>query len=196
MSRPRSRHGALFFYLLLWVLLLRVPAVLTAPQIEVNWQGLSEIVTILTGCWVLFAALTASRDGSWSSFATGARGTRRAQLLFGLAPGPLGLSHFAHLAHTAELVPAWLPDHTAWAYATGAAQLAAGIAVLLSIVPRLAAMLQAALLTVFTILVWIPMIVATPGVKDLWTEIPISWAISAAAWVVAASVPSRVGKKS
>lgn len=178
---------ALFFYLLLWVLLLRTPAVLTTPQIEVNWQGLSEIVTILAGCWVLFAALTASRHGSWSAFATGKRGIRGAQLLFGVALIPFGLSHFAYLAHTAELVPAWLPYHTAWARLTGAAQLAAGVAVLLSIVPRLAAMLQAALLTAFTILVWVPMIIATPGVKDLWTEITVSWAISAAAWVVAAS---------
>jgi uncharacterized membrane protein len=179
---------ALFFYLLLWVLLLRVPSVLTTPQIEVNWQGLSEIVTILTGCWILFATLTTSRDGSWSSFATGKRGIRCAQFLFGLALIPFGLSHFAYLAHTAELVPAWLPYHTAWAYLTGTAQLAAGVAVLLSIVPRLAAMLQAALLTIFTFLVWVPMIVATPTVKDLWTEITVSWAISAAAWVVAASI--------
>jgi uncharacterized membrane protein len=182
---------ALFFYLLVWALLLRLPAVLFTPQIEVNWEGLSEILTMLAGSWVLFAALNTSREGSWKNFATGERGNRAAQILFGLAMIPFGLSHFAYLAHTAELVPAWLPYHRAWAYATGAAHLAAGVGVLLTIIPRLAATLEATMLTAFTILVWIPMLIATPGEKGLWTEFTASWAISAGAWVVAASFSSR-----
>jgi uncharacterized membrane protein len=177
----------LFFYLAVWALILRVPIVLTTPQIEVNWEGLSEGATMLAGAWVLFAGLAGSRGGVDSSIITGKRGTRAAQVLFGLAMLPLGLSHFAYAQHTAELVPAYLPYHTGWAYLTGAAHLAAGFGVLLGIVPRLAAKLEATMLTAFTILVWIPMIVAAPKEQGLWSEITVSWAISAAAWVVAAS---------
>ncbi len=182
---------ALFFYLLLWALLLRVPAVVTTPQVEVNWEGLSEILTMLSGGWVLFAALNTSRDGSWMSFATGERGIHSAQILFGLAMIPFGLSHFAYLAHTAELVPAWLPFHNGWAYLTGAAHLAAGLGVLFMILPRLAATLEATMLSAFTILVWVPMLIATPAEKGLWTEFTASWAISAGAWVVASSFAKR-----
>lgn len=183
----------LFYYLALWVLLLNVPLVVKAPQIEVNWQGMSEILVLLAGGWVLFAALAGRPAGSPSSFATGSRGTRLAQLLFGFALLPLGLAHFFYLGNTAPLVPAWLPYHTAVAYLTGAAQIAAGLGVLLSIVPRLAAMLDTALLCAFTFLVWVPMIVAKPAAQDLWSEFTISWAITAGAWVVATSI--RPGKR-
>jgi uncharacterized membrane protein len=192
-SAPMASR-ALFFYLLLWALVLRAPAVVTTPQIEVNWEGLSEILTMLAGSWVLFAALNTSRDESRMSFATGERGNRLAQIVLGLAMVPFGLSHFAYLAHTAELVPAWLPFHNGWAYLTGAAHLAAGLGVLFMIVPRLAATLEATMLTAFTILVWIPMLIATPAEKGLWTEFTASWAISAGAWAVASSFRNRAEK--
>jgi uncharacterized membrane protein len=181
----------LFVYLALWVFLLRMPAAVKAPLVEVNWQGLAEIAVLFAGVWVLFAALTAPPSGSPLNFVTGKRGIRLGQIIFGLALVPLGLAHFVYLGQTAPLVPAWLPYHTAWAYLTGAAQIAAGFAVLLSIVPRLAATLEATMLTAFTVLVWIPAIVAAPAARPSWMEFTISWAVSAGAWTVAASI----GKK-
>jgi uncharacterized membrane protein len=183
----------LFFYLALWVLLLNAPIAVRAPPVFGNWSNMAEITVLLAGGWVLFAAFTAPPDGANPSFAVGARGTRLAQLLFGLTLPLLGLAHFVYLDLTAPLVPAWLPYHTGWAYLTGAAQIAAGVGVLFSIVPRLAATLEAAMLTAFTVLVWIPRILATPAEKGTWSEFTISWAISAAAWVVAASF-SRDGR--
>jgi uncharacterized membrane protein len=179
----------LFCYLALWVLLLNAPIVLKAPLVEVNWQGLAEIMVMLAGGWVLFAAFTAPPDGARPNFAAGTRGIRHAQLLFGLALPPLGLAHFVYLDLTAPLVPAWLPYHTSWACLTGAAQIAAGFGVLFSVRPRLAAALEAAMLTAFTVLVWIPRIIAAPADGGIWSELTISWAISAGAWVVAASLP-------
>jgi uncharacterized membrane protein len=182
----------LFFYTALWALLLNVPIVVKAPLIEVNYQGLGEIMVILAGAWVLFAAaFPAPRAGAPMSFAFGNRGTRFAQIVFGLAALPLGLAHFFYLANTAPLVPSWLPYHTAWAYLTGAAQIVAGFAVLISVVPRLAAMLDAVLLTLFTFLVWPPLMIGKPPSSDMWSEITVSWAISAAAFVVAASIRAK-----
>jgi uncharacterized membrane protein len=162
---------ALFVYTVLWVVLLNLPIVLKGVLIEGNWQAMGEILPLVAGAWIL----------------KGRRGTRGARRVFGFALIPLGLAHFVYLNLTAPLIPAWLPYHTELAYLTGAALIAAGVGILLSIVPRLAAVLAAALLTAFTVLVWIPMIVAKPGAQNLWSEITISWAISAAAWVVAAS---------
>jgi uncharacterized membrane protein len=163
----------LFPYLSLLVLLLKVPVVVKHPLVEVAWQGMSEILVIFTGGWVLLAA--------------DKRTIRIAQLVFGFALIPLGLAHFFYLNMTAPLVPAWLPYHTFWAYFTGAAQIAAGLGVLLGILPQLAAAMEAALLTAFTALVWIPAILAAPTSHPVWSEFTISWAVSAGAWVVAAS---------
>ena len=163
----------LFPYLALLVLLLKLPVVVKHPLVEVAWQAMSEILVVFTGGWVLFAA--------------DKRRLRIAQLVFGFALIPLGLAHFFYLNMTAPLVPAWLPYHTGWAYFTGAAQIAAGLGVLLGIVPQLAAALEAAMLTSFTALVWIPAILAAPTSLPVWSEFTISWAVSAGAWVVAAS---------
>jgi len=180
-----------FAYLTLWVVLFNLPIALRAPLVVGNWSNMAEITVLLAGGWALFAMLDAPADRKWQSPTTGRRGVRLAQILFGVSLPLLGLAHFVYLDLTAPLVPAWLPYHTGWAYFTGAAQIAAGTAVLLSIRARLAATLEAAMLTAFTILVWIPAVVAKPAIENGWSELALSWAISAGAWVVAASMSPR-----
>jgi len=167
----------LFPFLALLVLLFKLPVVVKHPLVEVSWESMSEMLVILTGAWVLFAA--------------DKRQLRIAQLVFGLALIPLGFSHFAYRDHTAALIPAWIPFHNGWVYLTGTAHLAAGFGVLLGIYPMLAASMEAAMLTAFTVLVWIPQILAAPTSLANWSEFSASWAISAGAWVVAASFKSR-----
>jgi len=53
------------------------------------------------------------------------------------------------------------------------------------------------MLTLFSVLVWIPMLMANPGNRAIWTSMLISFAVSAGAWEVAmgTEVPARsVGK--
>lgn len=49
-------------------------------------------------------------------------------------------------ADAVELVPTWLPLRVSWVYLTGAGHVAAGLAILIGVVPRLAAVLEAATL--------------------------------------------------
>jgi uncharacterized membrane protein len=170
-----ARALLVFFALLL--LVVKLPPVLKAPLVEGSWQSMSEMLALLTGAWVLCASSV--------------RATRLAQLVFGLALIPFGLSHFAYLNLTAPLIPAWLPFHTALAYFTGAAQVAAGLAILVNVLARLAATLEASMLSAFTVLVWVPALLATPNSPGTWSEFATSWAISGAAWVVAMSIPRR-----
>jgi uncharacterized membrane protein len=161
----------------LLVLTLKIPVIVKNPLVEVAWQSMSELLVLLTGAWVLAA--------------TERRSMHTAQIVFGLSLIPLGLAHFIYLDLTAPLVPAWLPFHTAWAYFTGAAQIAAGVGVVLGIYARVAASLDAAMLTGFTVLVWIPLLVAAPASRPTWSEFTMSWAVSAGAWMVAASIAKR-----
>lgn len=174
----------LFPYLIAWALL-KVPAIPVAPQTEMVWLGFAELAVLLAGGWVLFARLAALRRGSWLDFATGENGILIAKYLFAIWIVPIGISHFVYVQATIDLIPAWIPFRTFWAYLTGAGHIAAGLGVLFSVLPRLAAVAETAMLTVITLLVWVPAILAAPHARLPWTGFWISWAITAAVWVFA-----------
>src|SRR5712664_392222 len=180
----------LFPYLIVW-LLLKVPALLVAPQMEAVWLGFGELAVLLAGGWILFARLGGLRDGSPLAFATGENGVRLARILFAVSLLPIGLSHIVYVKETADLVPAWLPYRVGWAYLTGAGQIACGLGVLFSIFPRVAARTEAGMISLFTLLVWGPAILAAPKTRLPWTAFFISWAIASAAWVVAQNVVAQ-----
>ena len=180
----------LFPYLIVW-LLLKAPALFVAPQMEAVWLGFGEIAVLMTGGWVLFATLSGLRDGSPLKFATGENGIHIARILFAVSLIPIGLSHLVYVKQTVELVPAWLPYRVGWAYLTGAGQIACGLGVLFSIAPRVAATAEAGMISLFTILVWGPAILAAPKTRLPWTAFFISWAIASAAWVVAQNIPAK-----
>lgn len=182
-STVRAASGVLFVFVLLWAVLLKVPAVVLMPSMEAMWLGLGEITVILAGAWVLFASTTRRRDG-------GADHIRVARLLFGVSLPMIGLSHFFYSEPTLALVPEWLPYRLAWVYLTGAASLAACIGVLFAVAPRLASTLEAAMLWIITLLVWGPAIVAAPTDRTAWTAFVISAAIACGAWLVADSYRS------
>jgi uncharacterized membrane protein len=174
----------LFPYLILWALL-KVPALVVAPKIEGVWLGFGELVVLLAGGWVLFARLGGVNEDSWLGFAKGDRGIVIAKYLFAIWIIPVGLSHFFYTKATIDLIPAWIPARMFWAYLTGAGHIAAGLGVLFSVVPRLAAFAEAAMLSVITLLVWAPAVLSHPRVRMPWTAFWISWAITSAVWVLA-----------
>jgi uncharacterized membrane protein len=184
----------LFPYLIVW-LLLKLPALLVAPQMEAVWLGFGELAVLMAGGWVLFARLAGLREGSPLRFAMGGNGIRLARMLFAVSLIPIGLSHLVYVKETAELVPAWLPCRIGWAYLTGAGQIACGLGVLFSIFPRVAAWTEAGMISLFTLLVWGPAILAAPKTRLPWTAFFISWAIASATWAVAQNIaPKQPGK--
>lgn len=180
----------LFSYLIIWALL-KVPAVFVAPGMEAVWLGLGELTVLLSGGWVLFARLSALPENSPFAFLAGDSSIRFARILFAVSLIPIGLSHIVYLQGTAEYVPAWLPFRTGWAYLTGAGHIAAGLGVLFSVLPRVAACAEAGMLSVFTLLVWIPAILSAPRTRLPWTAFFVSWAITSAAWAVAQNIRSK-----
>jgi uncharacterized membrane protein len=180
----------LFPSCLVW-LLLKVPALVVAPQIEGVWLGAGEIAILFAGSWMLFIRLADLPETSALAWLTGERSLTAARILFALAVLPIGIAHIVYLQPTHDLVPAWLPFRNGWAYLTGAGQIASGLGVLLGVLPQIAAWAEAVQISLYTLLVWLPATIAHPGVRLNWTAFCISWAIAAGAWVVAQNTPTR-----
>jgi uncharacterized membrane protein len=182
-------------YFVIWAVA-DVPPVLSKPLSLGSWYGLCEVLTSIAGIWILYTALQCQSQGSKMPIAA-ARAARAAQILFGLTCIFYGSSHFTYADYTAGMVPTWLPSRLGFAYFTGASYIAAGIGIIVGILPRLAATLAAIMVSLFGLLVWVPSFFADPKpawatpLRNEWSELEVSFLLAAAAWIVADSLRSR-----
>ena len=168
--------------LLLWLALVRAPGLVLAPTSIDKWFGVSEASVYAAAAWVLQA---------WF---TGKGGLRLARILYGLPLILFGIAHFIYVNETASLVPAWLPAHLPIAYLTGTTFIAAGVALLVNRWARWAAVLSTVQMGGFTLLVWVPIVMAGAPSPFTWSEFVVSWTLTASAWVVADSL-RRLGDR-
>jgi uncharacterized membrane protein YphA (DoxX/SURF4 family) len=166
-------------------MLLKIPLLFTAPGMEAVWLGFGEIVVLMTGGWILWAVSDESASRPALSLIGGSNGLGRARVAFGLALLPIGLSHLVYIPETVGFVPGWLPARTFWACLTGGGQIACGLGILFRVWPRVAAWCEAGMVSLFTLFVWLPIVVSKPADRGAWTGFFISWIIGSAAWVVA-----------
>jgi uncharacterized membrane protein YphA (DoxX/SURF4 family) len=150
------------------------------------YSGAAEQLAIAAGGLIVYAA-SAKIDA-----ALAARLTRLGQLAFGVCALLFGGAHFFYMNFTAPLIPKWIPpSQVFWAYATGVAHIAAGVAILTGVQARLAAILLTVMFASFTPLVHVPLLLADPSSHANWSENALNLALTGAAWVVADSLAQR-----
>ncbi len=172
--------------LILWFLLWRIRGLFSLSLVDGTWSC-GETLAMMAASWVLYASFATGWDRQRFGFATGDRGTRIARVLYGLALIPFGYAHFAYLQHTADMVPGWLPWHVGWAFFTGAAFIAASLAILFNVLAGLAAALSALEMGLFGLLVWVPVLASGHPTAFQQAEVASTLALTAAGWVVADS---------
>jgi uncharacterized membrane protein YphA (DoxX/SURF4 family) len=156
------------------------------PLLAGTWLGFFEELSLVLAAVVVCVTVpsaAAVRPGNAQRVLTAAR------ILLGVCALSFGVAHFAALPQTAAMVPPWLPPgQRAWAIVTGVCHLLAGAALISGIEAVLAARLLAVMLVGFGVLVWAPMLAATPGAHMTWAGNAVNLAIAGAAWVVADAI--------
>jgi uncharacterized membrane protein len=173
---------------LIWLLLLQLPRVASHPLSESAWLGFAETLMMVAGGWIIRASLREHEEKCPERRAADLKSIRIARVLFAAALPPVGLSHFVYASQTAALVPRWLPQPYAIACLTGAAHIAAGTGLLVGVLLRLSAVLEAEMISGFTLLVWLPRVLAAPTDRFQWTALFASSTLAGAAWAVGGSV--------
>ena len=181
--------GVLAGYLTFWAVVLNGPHLIAHPLEFVSYESIGEIVAMAAGGFVAYALSVGSDRSAGLARPNLARGAR---LVFGLCLLIFGGAHFAYAKFTATFVPAWLPpSQMFWVYATGLAQIAAGLAVLSGIQARLAAILLTVMYAIFGLFVHVPHMLAEPHTAGHWAEFCVNLALMGAAWTVADSLEHK-----
>lgn len=171
------------YYALIVVILMNGRVVLAHFAEYGAYEDIAEQVAIAAGGLIVYAA-HADIDT-----ALAARLMRVGRVAFGICTLIFGGAHFVYLNLTVPLVPNWLPpSQEFWAYATGIAHIAAGLAILSGVQAGLAAILLTVMYASFTPLVHAPMLLAHPSSHWIWSENAVNLVLTGAAWVVADSL--------
>jgi uncharacterized membrane protein YphA (DoxX/SURF4 family) len=160
--------------------LLGVSLIIEHPLVYNSFGNFFEQLSLASGAVILYAC---------SGPIVPARMERLAQTgyyAFGICVVSFALEQLFYLSATASLVPKWIPPgQMFWAVATTAAFALAAIALLTGLMARLASRLTTAMIVGFGLLTWLPALFADPHSFVNWSESAETFAIAAAAWIVA-----------
>ncbi|HVU15285.1 MAG TPA: DoxX family membrane protein [Candidatus Didemnitutus sp.] len=182
--------------------LTRLSPIIHAPLSIGSWYGFSEAISTLVGVWTLFALFRRRSPANASATLTGERALQIGRILFGGACLVFGCAHFAYADYSMPFVPTWLPARMPLVYVTGACHVAAGVGLILGLLPRLAATLESVMIVLFGVLVWLPSHFAQPTPKwagspqNQWSETILNFLLAAVAWLIADSLCPRTRTKS
>ena len=162
----------------LFLALLCIPQVVTAPKVYNSWGNFFEQFSLVTGASIVYASLSPA----WASEAL----NRIGRVLFGICVASFALEQAFYLDATASLVPKWLPPNQMfWAVMTTVLFALAAIALLTNRFALIGTRLLTLMVVIFGILVWAPLIFSNLHSHTNWSEGAETFAIAGAAWILA-----------
>jgi uncharacterized membrane protein len=148
--------------------------------------GVAQQLILVAAAMIVYAAAAAPGSASPWKVALVAR------WIFGLCSINFGMGHLTGVQVTASFIPKWVPlAGSFWAIFTGICFVLAGLAILSRILGVLAARLLTLMLLVFSALVLVPMVLATPRDHVAWGGNAYNLAAVGAAWIFASSIANR-----
>jgi len=169
----------LFFaiFVLLWV-----PPIFAHPGVYDGYGNFFEELSLVFAAAVASAWL-APIGSSWS------RALVPLTRLYGICAISYGLEHFFSLRGAASFVPRWIPPgQMFWAVTTAICFLLAAAAILTGILAGLASRLLTAMIILFELLIWIPLLVKSPHDHFIWAGNSISIALCGAVWLISDAI--------
>jgi hypothetical protein len=169
--------------------LLLVPPIVATPLVYNPWGNVFEQLCLLTGALLVFAG--------FSSAVKPRAAQRFGRIMIGACSASFALEQAFYLSATASLVPKWIPPNQMfWAYATTIAFALAAVALIVNRAPLLASRLLTAMIVLFGIIVWVPLIAGSPHALADWSEGAETFAIAGATWILADLLGGRSARRS
>ena len=179
--RRTAKMGAAVLFAVYLLFAFRcVPQIFAQPQIYNSWGNFFEQFSLVTGAVIVYGRLSLSLPWSREVW------NRISRILLGICTTSFTLEQAFYLGPTASFVPKWLPPtQMFWAVTTTVLFALAAVALLTNRIALLATRLLTAMLVIFGLLVWIPLLVSDPHSHSNWSETVLTFAIAGTAWLLA-----------
>lgn len=167
-----ARPTALALWGLLTVLLfVHAPGLAAAPGDAVRWVSAMEVLGLIA------AAMLIAAPGR-NDFLLAAR------VAVGLMLIVFGAVHWMYVEAIAGMIPDWIPGRALWPWITGAANIAAGLALVSGVLAKTASALVGAMFASWIVLVHLPRLLAAPGDRSEWVACALAFALTGVVWTV------------
>lgn len=170
-SRTASRAALALWVLLTVLLFVHGPGLAAEPANPVRWVSALEILGLLAACMLIAAP-------GRTDFRLAAR------IAVGLMLIVFGAVHWLYVEAIAGMIPAWMPGREVWPLFTGAANIAAGLAIASGVLARPASALVGAMFASWIVLVHTPRLLAAPGERSEWVACALAFALTGVVWTV------------
>jgi uncharacterized membrane protein len=114
--------------------------------------------------------------------------------MLGLAFVAFGISHFMYVGYVESVIPAWIPAHRFFAYATGVAHIAAGCSLIARVQDQLATALLAVMFGAWVLVLHIPRVIAHPTTGNEWSSLFVAVTMCGGALIARTFLAAHVAR--
>ncbi len=197
MIEKAARLAALLLgaVILLSFALLYMPMLLTNPPNGGLWTNAGKALALSGGSFLLAGALPVKSGGPANALATVVKTLEKfiplGRFFFAAFLILCGIEHFIYIEVVKAIVPSWIPGHLFWTFFTGAALIAGGVGICVSLTSQLAAILSGLMIFLWVVLLHIPRAAADFSNSNETTAVFEALAMSGVAFLAAVAPGSK-----